>query len=319
MGNHDPDGSAAIGAVGVERSAPSATVGVVIRTLNESELLPTCLQTLRAQQSGFPLDIVVVDSGSTDATLELAEAAGVRIVELSPNEFDYSKALNTGIANVHGELVLSVSAHAIPVDDRWLQKMTDPFDDPKVAGVSCRQIPWPDAPWQELHRLRHAFGTERAVYSRINRDDIIFSNAASAIRRSVWTEQPFTLPAVEDLDWARRVVDRGFLVLYEPATAVYHSHDESPRAQARRMIDINRVNDDRLPRTRRRTVREGLGYLVRDSAKILALDESISRKAAYLVDLLQTVGYYIADFSRRGTTAERRREDSQAQSTHEVS
>jgi rhamnosyltransferase len=282
------------------------TVGVVIRTLNESELIGRCLETLQRQRGDFGPDVVVVDSGSTDATVEIARSHGARIVDLPASDFDYSKSLNAGIEVAGGDLVVSLSAHAIPLDDRWLGAMLEPFDDDRVAGVSSRQVPWPGAPWQEVHRVRHQFGTARCVYSRDSGDGIVFSNAASAIRRSVWNEFPFTLPAAEDLDWARRVVSAGWLVVYEPATAVYHSHDESPRAQALRMMDINRVGDDRK-RTLRRGVREAGGIFFRDSRKIVALDEPVSRKAGYLVDLLRMVWYYVRDFYRSGTTAERRR------------
>lgn len=291
-----------------ERDGP---LGVVIRTLNESEFIGRCLETLQRQRGGFELDILVVDSGSTDATLEIVRSHGARIVNLPAQDFDYSKALNVGIEEVRGELVISLSAHAIPLDGDWLETITAPFADVRVAGVSSRQVPWPDAPWQEVHRLRHQFGEAARVYSRESNGGIIFSNAASAIRRSVWTEHPFTLPAAEDLDWAQRVVAAGWAVVYEPRTAVYHSHHEGPRAQALRMMDINRVLDGgEQRRTLRRGVREAAGMFVRDSRKIFSLDEPPRRKAAYLLDLLRMVSYYVLDFLRSGTTAERRREES---------
>lgn len=289
------------------------TVGVVIRTLNESEHIARCIQTLRQQHGGFELDVVVVDSGSTDGTVELGRANGARIVELSPDEFDYSKALNLGIESVRGDLVVSLSAHAIPVDDRWLETMLAPFADPAVAGVSSGQIPWPGARWQEVKRIRLQFDSVRRVYSRDTGDAILFSNAASAIRRSVWLEEPFTLPAVEDLDWGRRVVAAGLFVVYEPAAAVYHSHDEGPRAQARRMIDINRVRDGSAGgRPFARTLREAASFFRRDATAILALDEPIRRRLSYLAELATTVYFYVVDFSKAGTTAERRRQDVQS-------
>jgi rhamnosyltransferase len=293
----------------VEAEGTSArTVGVVIRTLNESELIGRCLEALAAQNGDFDLDVLVVDSGSTDATVEIARAHGARIVELSPGDFDYSKSLNLGIDEVRGELVVSLSAHAIPVDDGWLELMAAPFDDPNVAGVSSGQVPWPDAPWQEVKRLSQAFSETPRTFAEDGSDGILFSNAASALRRSVWQEHPFTLPAVEDLDWARRVVAAGWSVVYEPRTAVYHSHYEGPRAQARRMIDINRVNEGE--RTPLRTLREAAGYLRRDARWIFTLDDPLRRKLAYLAELVGTVWFYVVDFSRAGTTAERRREDS---------
>lgn len=283
-------------------------IGVVIRTLDEAELIGRCLETLHGQHGSYDLDVVVVDSGSTDATVEIAEAHGARVIHMAPADFDYSKALNLGIEEARGELVAILSAHAIPLDDRWLERMTAPFDDAAVAGVASRQIAWPGAPWSEVQRLRAAFGETRRDFAAGGADGLLFSNAASAVRRSVWRDHRFTLPAAEDLDWARRVIASGLTVVYEPAATVYHSHDEPPRAQARRMIDINRVVTDDSRRTRRRTVREAAALLYHDGRVILGLDEPPRRKLAYLGELLQMVWYYVIDFSQAGTTAERRRE-----------
>jgi rhamnosyltransferase len=228
-------------ATAAPNGSAAPTIGVVIRTLDESELIGRCLETLQSQRGTYDLDILVVDSGSTDATVEIAEAHGARVVHIAPADFDYSKALNLGMENVRGELIVILSAHAIPLDDSWLARMTAPFADSKVAGVASGQIAWPGAPWWEVARLHGIFGAERREYASGDTDGMVFSNAASCVRRSVWRDAPFTLPAAEDLEWAQRVVAAGLTVVYEPAATVYHSHDEPPRAQARRMIDINRV------------------------------------------------------------------------------
>jgi rhamnosyltransferase len=284
----------------------TGTVGVVIRTLNESELIGRCVETLQAQQPGFDLDILVVDSGSTDDTVAIAEARGARVLHIRPDDFDYSKALNVGIEEVRGDLVVLLSAHAIPTDDRWLERMLAPFADPDVAGVASRQVPWPDAPWDEVQRLARTFGDAPQRYTREAAGGIVFSNATSAVRRSVWRDAPFTLPAAEDLEWAQRVVAAGKTVVYEPAAATYHSHAESPRAKARRLIDVNRVNG---PRTRARTLREAAGLTVRDARAVIGLDAPLRRKAAHLADVARVSLFYVLDFSRAGTTAERRRGD----------
>jgi cellulose synthase/poly-beta-1,6-N-acetylglucosamine synthase-like glycosyltransferase len=285
-------------------------IGVVIRTLNESALIGRCLETLQQQRPGFNLDILVVDSGSTDATVAIAESHGARILPLAPGEFDYSRALNVGIDAVRGEIVLILSAHAIPVDDRWIGRMLAPFEDPSVAGVASRQVPWDDAPWDEVQRLARTFGLHARRFTGDDQDEVLFSNAASAIRRRVWESEPFTLPAAEDLDWARRVVAAGWTVVYEPAAAAYHSHNESARAKARRLIDVNRVDHGHArPRTRRRTLREAAGLLARDGRAIARLDEPLRRKVVHLAQAASVCSYYVLDFSRSGTTAERRRED----------
>ncbi len=93
-----------------------SAIGIVIRTLNESELIARCLDALRGQDGAFDLDILVVDSGSTDETLEIAKLT-VRGTSSSSLEFDYSTALNTGIEDVRGDVIVSLSAHAIPLDE----------------------------------------------------------------------------------------------------------------------------------------------------------------------------------------------------------
>ena len=287
---------------------PPETIGVVIRALDESKLIGRCLETLHRQRHAFDLDVLVVDSGSTDSTVQIARSHGARIVELAPGEFDYSKALNLGIDNVRGDIVISLSAHAIPVDDLWLAKIVAAFEEPCVAGVSARQVPWPGAPWKEVKRLRHVFGDTRVVYERENATEITFSNAASGIRRSAWRDQPFTLQAVEDLEWAQRVVSAGWTIVYEPGASTFHSHTESTRAQARRLIDISRAHDaGNGPRTRRQTVRDAVGLFYRDSRSIVTLTEPVRRKLGYVNELAQTAYYYVADYSQSGTTAERRR------------
>lgn len=283
------------------------TVGVVIRTLNESEHIGRCLQTLADQHAPHTLDVLVLDSGSTDDTLALARAGGARVHEMAPEDFDYSKSLNLGIELVEGELILILSAHAIPTDLDWVGHMTAPFEDPNVVGVASRQVPWPGAPFREAHRLAETFPEQRRVFR--TGEDPLFSNAASCVRRSAWVDEPFTLPAAEDIDWGRRMVAAGHEIVYEPAAVVYHSHDESPRAVARRLIDISRGGTtSHIPRTRTRTVREAAGLVFRDSKLIRGLDEPLKRKLGHLGGLLQTAFYYVRDFSRTGSTAELRRD-----------
>jgi rhamnosyltransferase len=287
----------------------SPTVGVLIRTLNEAELLGRCLETLASQQGDHELDVLVLDSGSTDDTLSIAREHGARIYEMAPEDFDYSRSLNVGIEGLRGELILILSAHAIPLDGEWVARMTAPFSDPRVAGVASRQVPWPGHPFREVHRLAHTFGEQPRSWSAEQPDGLVFSNAASCVRRSAWEAHPFTLPAAEDLDWAERVIAAGSTIVYEPRASVYHSHDESPRALARRLIDLSRGTNPATA-SRIRPVREAAGFLVRDGRLIADLDEPIAQKLKHLRGLLETVVFYVVDFSRTESTAVLRRESS---------
>ena len=95
---------------------------------------------------------------------------------------------------------------------------------------------------------------------------------------------------------------------YAADAVVHHSHDEPARAQAQRLIDISHAHDAgtrqrRLPRT----LREAAGLVYRDGRAILRLPVARRRKGALLAELLATAWYYVRDFSRAGSTAERRR------------
>ena len=97
-------------------------------------------------------------------------------------------------------------------------------------------------------------------------DGIIFSNAASCLRREVWNTYRFVLPAAEDIDWAERVIDAGWRIVYEPAASVLHSHNDTARQRAKRLIDLSLSADitSGRGRSRMRTTREAIGLILRE-------------------------------------------------------
>ena len=132
----------------------------MIRTLDEARLIGTCLDTLGRQRTGLELDVLVVDSGSKDDTLSIARSHGARTFELAPGEFDYSSSLNAGIERVAGDLVLVLSAHAVPVDEHWVARMTARCGLPGGRGVRA-PVAVGGRSVAEVLRLAEQFG-ERA-------------------------------------------------------------------------------------------------------------------------------------------------------------
>ena len=176
--------------------------------------------------------------------------------------------------------MLILSAHAVPVDEHWVARMTAPFDGPAGGrGARAASVPWETLPGGRCSASRASSATERAYSTaRARRAGVQQRRLLHPPRRLARAAVP--LPAAEDLEWARRVVAAGWSVVYEPDAAVYHSHRESARAQAQRLIDINRVDAAGAPaRTRRRTLREAAGLLYRDSSSILGLDEPLAPQA----------------------------------------
>jgi len=213
----------------------SPAVSVILRTRNEARALPSTIAAIRGQSFVPSPELIVVDSGSMDGTLEVARRLGVdRLIDVSGEPFSYGRSLNRGTAVAGGEVVVLLSAHARPVHDRWLAQLLRPLEDPKVAGVYGAQHPWPDA-WPPVALdYRQCYGDVPLLH-RVP-EQVFFSNANAAVRRGLWRAVPFDedLPACEDQQWARSAVAHGWTIAYQPDAAVYHSHNEGPRQLCRR-------------------------------------------------------------------------------------
>jgi rhamnosyltransferase len=204
-----------------------ADVSILIRTRNEARWLPITVRAINAQ-TVQPREIVIVDSGSTDGTLETVKGlAGIRVCTMTPESFTFGRALNRGFQEAVGEYVACLSAHAVPADDAWLASLLHLIQHPRTAGVYGRQLPQPDASAPIKRDLLTYYGVTERIQSNVA--DHFFSNANALIRRDVWQLIPFDegLTGCEDQIWARNVIAAGYRVAYEPRAAVYHSHNET--------------------------------------------------------------------------------------------
>ena len=177
---------------------------------------------------------MVVDSGSTDGTLEIVRRFPVTLVQIPPEDFTYGYALNLGVSHADGDLIATLSAHSLPTDADWLRSLISPFQDPRVAGVYGRQVPRTNATLFELAGMRlTGLLSERP---KLLDKRPLFSNANGAFRRSLWAEHPFDelIRGAEDIAGARSMQEHGYLIAYEPKAAVYHSHGEHPLRHLRR-------------------------------------------------------------------------------------
>lgn len=221
------------------------TVSIVVRCFNEERLIGRLLDGIRAQTNP-PDQIVIVDSGSTDRTLEIARRHPVEVHAIDPAEFSFGRSLNRGIQAATGEVVVMASAHTYPVYDTWLQHLTAPFADPTIALAYGRQIGGPTTPYSESQILATWFPAE----SLPRQDHPFANNANAAIRRSEWEQVPYDeeLTGLEDLDWAARAQRRGLGIAYVADAPVVHLHDErfsqTRNRYRREAIAHRRIFDD---------------------------------------------------------------------------
>lgn len=208
-----------------EKTIPQMpTIGVVIRSLNEEQHIGRLLTGL-AHQTVRPDRIVLVDSGSTDATVEIARRFGVLVETISPERFSFGRSLNQGCTAVGTDLIAIVSAHVYPVYDTWLERLAQPFADDRIALTYGRQIGDHRTTFSEQQLMRRWFPSVSVSYQ----DHPFCNNANAVVRSDIWAAQPYDedLTGLEDIEWARRAIEKGYFLSYVAESAVVHVHEES--------------------------------------------------------------------------------------------
>jgi glycosyltransferase involved in cell wall biosynthesis len=220
---------------------------IVIRTLNEERHLPNLLEGIK-QQTFQDYEIVHVDSGSTDRTVEIVHQYTSNIFHIPQREFTFGRSLNLGCQHANGRYLVFVSAHVRPVDEHWLSNLIKPFEEPKIGMVYGRQLGVETTRIAEERDFLQNYGPT----SKILLDEPLSNNANSAIPKELWLQQPFdeTLTGVEDVDWARKIQSKGYRVYYPANAAVYHIHEESLRQIYRRFKREGIANKQIFPDAR---------------------------------------------------------------------
>ena len=188
---------------------------VVIRAKDEAAAIGRTLRLLAEQT--VEAEVVVVDSGSTDRTVEIARAAGVQVTGIT--SFTFGGALNTGTAATSAPVVVSLSAHAFPPDRDWLARVVAWFEDDTVACVFGETRSISGAHLERPIRQDAAMLRAAPQWG--------YSNGAGAFRRSLWEERPFRedMPGTEDREWSLWAMEsHGAVCVLDPALAVEHDH-----------------------------------------------------------------------------------------------
>ena len=201
-------------------------VSVVIRTLNEERYLPELLESIKAQESErFSVEVVLVDSGSTDNTLTIAESFGSRIVHIAKRDFSFGRSLNLGCGNALGDYLVFISGHCVPVDAHWIDSLVAPLLMEQCEYSYGRQLPRDTTKFSEGQLFQKYFPED----SRVPQVGIFCNNANAALRADIWAKFPFDeeLTGCEDMDLAKRLVNSKLRIGYVAEAPVYHIHDES--------------------------------------------------------------------------------------------
>jgi rhamnosyltransferase len=232
------------------------SVSILLLTRNGAATLPATLDAIATQRPDAPLEIVAVDSGSTDGTRELLGRRVDRVLDVPGGRFNHGTSRNLGMAACRGELVVLLVQDALPASPAWLAALVTPLlADGRVAGSFARQVPRPDASALTRRALagyaatgdvpRVAFVADaRRFATLVPREQVAlctFDNVCSCIRRTAWRAHPFPgVPIAEDVAWAKRVLLAGWGLAYAPDARVVHSHDRPARYEWRRTCLVHR-------------------------------------------------------------------------------
>ena len=201
-------------------------ISIIIRAYNEEKYIGRLLEGIK-QQTIQDVDVILVDSGSTDSTVAIAESYGTRIVRIRPEEFTFGRSLNFGVKEAKREFIVMASAHVYPVYPDWLETLLRPFQDEKVALTYGKQRGYEGSKYSE-HQIFHQWYPDD---SNADQTTAFCNNANAAIRKSLWQQHPYDemLTGLEDLEWAKWAKGQGYKIAYAAEAEIIHIHNETPR------------------------------------------------------------------------------------------
>ena len=199
---------------------------IVIRAYNEEKHIGRLLEGIR-QQTLQDVEIILVDSGSTDATISIAESFGARIVHIPSAEFTFGRSLNLGIEAATREHIVIASAHVYPIYPDWLASLLVPLENDKIALSYGKQRGPESAKFSE-QQIFHQWYPDA---SNLRQETAFCNNANAAIKKSLWVQNRYdeTLTGLEDLAWAKWAKEQGYGIAYVAEAEIIHVHHETPR------------------------------------------------------------------------------------------
>jgi len=200
---------------------------LVIRAYNEEKHIGRLLEGIK-QQTLNDVEVILVDSGSTDATVSIAESFGARVVRIAAGEFTFGRSLNFGVREATREFVVIASAHVYPVYPDWLESLLPPFAADERVALTYGKQRGPDSAKYSEQQIFHRWYPDA---SDSNQPTAFCNNANAAIRKSMWEKNPYdeTLTGLEDLAWAKWTKEQGYKIAYVAEAEIVHIHNETPR------------------------------------------------------------------------------------------
>lgn len=214
-------------------------ISIVIPTYNAGIQFDQMLDRLRNQRYIKPVEIVIIDSGSTDNTLKIAEKHKAHIYKIKHEDFSHSFARNMGAQKARGEIIIFMTQDALPMGDSWISKIVKPLDECKVAAVSVAELcPETTELFYKVATKEHAEFCRTAEGNQFNclndDDDALelrkkasLTDITCAIHAEIFKKYAYRFNYAEDLDMGIRLLRDGYRIALLTDVKVLHGHNRS--------------------------------------------------------------------------------------------
>lgn len=259
------------------------SVSVVVPTKDAGAGFEGLLSRIDDQDYPAPVEVVVVDSGSTDGTRERAREFGATVRRIDPDEFHHARTRNYGAECASNEIVVFTVQDARPLDGAWLRRLVGALEEDGVGVVYGRQVAYPDAKPMDRFFYEYFYPPEPrtvtpgeiADYRRFYLQNVFISDVTAAVPRAVWASVRFDpgTPMSEDKELAIRLLEAGYSLRYEPAAAVHHSHAYTLESLFRRRYDDGAAFADIAEDGECAYLSNGLSYVAAEVRHLLSNGE----------------------------------------------
>jgi len=280
-------------------------ISIIIPCKNEEKLIGPTLNSVFNQDIDKGYEVIVIDSGSSDDTLDIVRKYPVKLIEVNSKDFAHARTRNYGTSIAQGKWIIFLNADATPVNEYWIKSLIDNFkDDRRIAGVYSRLYPREDCnplrSWEILNDNYYFNGKKIKFidsfgeYNKLNREQkrkfISFHTISCVIRKDFLLKYPFKdMEFGEDLEWSKRMIELGFKIAYEANSKVFHSHNfyHSFTQTIKKYFDDARLNNILLDRWRLTNIHILLAHigfkLFKDIGYILKLNKSVRYKISWIL------------------------------------
>ena len=259
------------------------SVSVIIPTKDAGGAFGELLSRIDDQDYPAPVEVVVVDSGSTDGTPDLAREFGATVRHIEPEEFHHARTRNYGAECASNGVVVFTVQDALPLDERWLRSLVGALEGDDVGVAYGRQVAYPDAKPMDRFFYEYFYPAEpRTIVPEEVSDprefylqNVFVSDVTAAVPREVWSAVRFDpdTPMSEDKELAIRLLEAGYSLRYDPTAAVHHSHAYTLDSLFQRRYDDGAAYADIVPDGECTYLSNGVSYVVAELRHLLSNGE----------------------------------------------